>query len=94
MEQSATHYIVTLLTKTRERDIIQWRICLLYTSEAADDLLCVDLGGRRIIKKKTFFRRQHLDVFYIVAIVRCASAKAHDRYLRRVRDSYVLLTAF
>ena len=27
--------------------------CLLYTSDAADDLLCVDLGGRRFIKKKT-----------------------------------------
>ena len=25
--------------------------CLLYTSDAADDGLCVDLGGRRIIKK-------------------------------------------
>ena len=25
--------------------------CLLYTSDAADDLLCVDLGGRRIIQK-------------------------------------------
>src|SRR5450756_3162571 len=25
--------------------------CLLYTSDAADDLLCVDLGGRRLIKK-------------------------------------------
>src|SRR5450756_2845249 len=24
------------------------RDCLLYTSDAADDLLCVDLGGRRI----------------------------------------------
>ena len=30
--------------------------CLLYTSDAADDLLCVDLGGRRIIKKKTPLR--------------------------------------
>src|SRR5680860_1072216 len=28
-----------------------WLGCLLYTSDAADDLLCVDLGGRRIIKK-------------------------------------------
>ena len=28
--------------------------CLLYTSDAADDLSCVDLGGRRIIKKKIF----------------------------------------
>ena len=27
--------------------------CLLYTSDAADDLLCVDLGGRRIMTKKT-----------------------------------------
>ena len=27
-------------------------VCLLYTSDAADDLPCVDLGGRRIIKKK------------------------------------------
>ncbi|WP_460366189.1 hypothetical protein, partial [Staphylococcus aureus] len=26
-------------------------ICLLYTSDAADDSLRVDLGGRRIIKK-------------------------------------------
>ena len=30
----------------------QANTCLLYTSDAADDLLCVDLGGRRIIKKK------------------------------------------
>ena len=37
-------------------------VCLLYTSDAADDLLCVDLGGRRIIKKKkhqpNFLRRK------------------------------------
>ena len=26
-------------------------VCLLYTSDAADDSLRVDLGGRRIIKK-------------------------------------------
>ena len=26
--------------------------CLLYTSDAADDLLCVDFGGRRNIQKK------------------------------------------
>src|SRR5680860_957095 len=32
---------------------LRWAaVCLLYTSDAADDLLCVDLGGRRIIKKK------------------------------------------
>ena len=27
-------------------------VCLLHTSDAADDLHCVDPGGRRIIKKK------------------------------------------
>ena len=36
--------------------------CLLYTSDAADDLLCVDLGGRRIIKKKKLKNtQQHND---------------------------------
>mgnify|MGYP007112062363 CR=1 FL=1 len=34
-------------------DASECGVCLLYTSDAADDLLCVDLGGRRIIKKKT-----------------------------------------
>src|SRR5450756_2448314 len=34
----------------RERVVVATKIwtCLLYTSDAADDLLCVDLGGRRI----------------------------------------------
>src|SRR5665811_1857938 len=33
---------------------LMWPVstCLLYTSDAADDLTRVDLGGRRIIKKK------------------------------------------
>ena len=30
--------------------------CLLYTSDAADERSSVDLGGRRIIKKKTILR--------------------------------------
>src|SRR5450756_2664599 len=29
--------------------VYRGKFCLLYTSDAADDLLCVDLGGRRII---------------------------------------------
>eukprot|EP00825_Cyclidium_porcatum_P032967 TRINITY_DN35089_c0_g1_i2.p1 TRINITY_DN35089_c0_g1~~TRINITY_DN35089_c0_g1_i2.p1 ORF type:complete len:1065 (-),score=157.41 TRINITY_DN35089_c0_g1_i2:89-3283(-) len=32
--------------------------CLLYTSDAADDMQCVDLGGRRIIKKKKKKRKK------------------------------------
>ena len=39
------------------------RICLLYTSDAADERSSVDLGGRRIIKQKkqneAAYRRQH-----------------------------------
>ena len=38
---------------------IRFISCLLYTSDAADDSLRVDLGGRRIIKKNTY---QNLDV--------------------------------
>ena len=30
----------------------QRQVCLLYTSDAADERSSVDLGGRRIIKKK------------------------------------------
>ena len=32
---------------------MQYLLCLLYTSDAADERSSVDLGGRRIIKKKT-----------------------------------------
>ena len=35
--------------------------CLLYTSDAADERSSVDLGGRRIIKKKT---QVHVWVIY------------------------------
>ena len=31
--------------------------CLLYTSDAADERSSVDLGGRRIIKKKNIVKR-------------------------------------
>ena len=33
-------------------------VCLLYTSDAADERSSVDLGGRRIIKKKKNKRRE------------------------------------
>ena len=35
-----------------------YNICLLYTSDAADDMQCVDLGGRRIIKKSEWLDRR------------------------------------
>src|SRR5665213_2070491 len=34
--------------ETRHEGQVHADGCLLYTSDAADDLLCVDLGGRRI----------------------------------------------
>ena len=34
------------------REFLPNNICLLYTSDAADERSSVDLGGRRIIKKK------------------------------------------
>ena len=43
------HATITITAKNKNSVIV----CLLYTSDAADDLLCVDLGGRRIIKKST-----------------------------------------
>ena len=35
-----------------ERITVKFNNCLLYTSDAADERSSVDLGGRRIIKKK------------------------------------------
>ena len=35
----------------QNRKTYKYITCLLYTSDAADDMQCVDLGGRRIIKK-------------------------------------------
>ena len=33
---------------------VEYQGCLLYTSDAADERSSVDLGGRRIIKKKKY----------------------------------------
>ena len=42
--------------------------CLLYTSDAADDLLCVDLGGRRIIKKKNYLLLYTIYIYIYITI--------------------------
>ena len=39
------------VTARRREEKLQ-SVCLLYTSDAADERSSVDLGGRRIIKKK------------------------------------------
>ena len=42
--------------------------CLLYTSDAADERSSVDLGGRRIIKKKTCVNML-ADGFTVISII-------------------------
>src|SRR5665213_4306765 len=51
---TATHSVDAIVDYVRARRLcVRWILdthahaCLLYTSDAADDLLCVDLGGRR-----------------------------------------------
>ena len=47
-------------TLTREETLQEHLLdCLLYTSDAADERSSVDLGGRRIIKKK-----KHIYIYY------------------------------
>ena len=41
-----------ILVPVLGESITEATICLLYTSDAADEQRGVDLGGRRIIKKK------------------------------------------
>ena len=53
-QQSATFSLRSKLAEYEANDLIIQQIkgCLLYTSDAADERSSVDLGGRRIIKKK------------------------------------------
>ena len=39
-------------------------ICLLYTSDAADERSSVDLGGRRIIKKKKKLKKKDIHTYH------------------------------
>ena len=55
--------------------------CLLYTSDAADDSLRVDLGGRRIIKKIDFFQAEN------GILERSPSRGLRDVYKRQKLDS-------
>ena len=48
--------------------LVGFHICLLYTSDAADDLLCVDLGGRRIIKNKKPIKPMSHNIIHITSI--------------------------
>eukprot|EP00658_Telonema_sp_P-2_P062859 TRINITY_DN51533_c0_g1_i1.p1 TRINITY_DN51533_c0_g1~~TRINITY_DN51533_c0_g1_i1.p1 ORF type:complete len:144 (-),score=22.06 TRINITY_DN51533_c0_g1_i1:26-457(-) len=49
---STSHFAFRVLTPATGQLVVQAYTCLLYTSDAADEEDSVDLGGRRIIKKK------------------------------------------
>ena len=51
--QNIFEMAIDRLTSFYKPDVALCRDCLLYTSDAADDMQCVDLGGRRIIKKNS-----------------------------------------
>ena len=55
------HFNVIVYDIHHAMNLMEISPCLLYTSDAADERSSVDLGGRRIIKKKTKDkkRRQH-----------------------------------
>ena len=48
-----TREILELRRRHAELSTALQAACLFSTSDAPDDLICVDLGGRRVIKKKT-----------------------------------------
>ena len=53
--------------------------CLLYTSDAADERSSVDLGGRRIIKKKN--RESN--------IILCQTTSEHDDNRTKTRVKHI-----
>ena len=58
-----------LLAAMRDNAFVDDRYrCLLYTSDAADERSSVDLGGRRIIKKKKGKRERRMRYIAVTAL--------------------------
>ena len=51
-------------------DVQKKELCLLYTSDAADDLHCVDIGGSSIIKKKKIQNSCGRCIYYVVKVAK------------------------
>src|SRR5678816_2528247 len=75
-------------TSTRPGGRAVIRVCLLYTSDAADERSSVDLGGRRIIKKK---KNNYLVFFFFQAEDGIRDAQESrglgDVYKRQVKNA-------
>ena len=69
----------------------QVHACLLYTSDAADDLLCVDLGGRRIIKKKN---KEYITYCIQAAICYNFALTISNRFNKNNKWSYCYFICF
>ena len=57
--------VVGIVEAARAQAVAETEACLLYTSDAADERSSVDLGGRRIIKKKTTDAADELDRLFL-----------------------------
>ena len=57
-----------------EPSSLKGKCCLLYTSDAADDRLCVDLGGRSIIKTTKQTTTYNMSYQHMTAIHRVQGA--------------------
>ena len=59
-------------------------VCLLYTSDAADDLLCVDLGGRRIIKNKKSTSNQRVRALLLITERRQSASELRRQHMNNL----------
>ena len=69
--QEMENTIHTMLIENVTEQDGRHQACLLYTSDAADERSSVDLGGRRIIKKKNTEYRARVGV--------CRERKSRDK---------------
>ena len=63
--------------------------CLLYTSDAADERSSVDLGGRRIIKKKNTIQRKTRHIIVTVIVNNVTDVQlVHQRINKNSRNRH------
>ena len=82
------HFLVKcpLYSNLRKKYFHMFCSCLLYTSDAADDMQCVDLGGRRIIKKSSGLVRRSSHYVTSVLPRRCFGIFSSRRRHTRCRE--------
>ena len=61
--------------------------CLLYTSDAADERSSVDLGGRRIIKKKNKEQSWQIIINQIIYVYVNTNIKVNKKTLKKGKSN-------